>query len=378
MMLSWMVYAVALSALLGLAALGLERALLARGAPVRWVWVLAIAGSLLLPFVSAGPPVGAPRGGPPGAAVGLGSIEAYAGAKVGAGAAVPAAAGRLDRALAVGWALGSLGLLCAFGLSAATLRRMRRGWRRARIDGEPVLVSESTGPAVIGFLRSEIVLPAWVLEWEGRTQRLLLDHEREHLYAGDPRLLLGALAALALVPWNPALWWQVRRLRLAVEVDCDARVLRRPRDPRSYGLLLLETGRRAGSGWLAVAAFSEPSSFLERRIRILAGSRPRAGRPLALALGGAVALAPLALHAFPAPARPGLDRLLPPGAAREAEPPLAGPRDPAAPGPAFTAFDEEPRLEASRREAEGAARVPIWTRPASDSLRLQPRGDRGI
>ena len=50
-------------------------------------------------------------------------------------------------------------------------------------------------------------------------------HERSHLDAGDPRLIALAVTLLVLMPWNPLLWWQFRRLRRAIEVDCDTRVL---------------------------------------------------------------------------------------------------------------------------------------------------------
>jgi beta-lactamase regulating signal transducer with metallopeptidase domain len=137
------------------------------------------------------------------------------------------------------------------------------------VDGVPVLVSPDTGPAVVGLIRSHIVLPEWACEADPEVRALMLEHEGEHLRAGDPRLLAGALLVVALMPWNPAVWWQLRRLRLAVEIDCDARVLRRRGDVRAYGALLLEMGRRAGASRLAVAAFSEPTSFLERRIRAM-------------------------------------------------------------------------------------------------------------
>ena len=39
--------------------------------------------------------------------------------------------------------------------------------------------------------------------------------------------------AVVLMPWNLPLWWQWRRLRFAIEVDCDARVLASGRIPTS-------------------------------------------------------------------------------------------------------------------------------------------------
>src|SRR5262249_47224216 len=121
---------------------------------------------------------------------------------------------------------------------AALLARRRRRWVRVEVDGVPVLVSGDTGPAVVGLLRSCIVLPRWAVDADPEARRLVLEHEQEHVRAGDPRLIALALVAAALMPWNPAVWWQLRRLRLAVEVDCDARVLRRRGDVRAYGAVL--------------------------------------------------------------------------------------------------------------------------------------------
>src|SRR5881628_3003138 len=73
--------------------------------------------------------------------------------------------------------------------------------------------------------------------------------------------------AVALMPWNIALWLQARRLRLAIEMDCDARVLRVHPSPERYGLLMLTIAqRRAVAPTLFAPMLSEPTSQLERRI----------------------------------------------------------------------------------------------------------------
>jgi hypothetical protein len=97
---------------------------------------------------------------------------------------------------------------------------------------------------------------------------------------------------LALVPWNLGLWWQFRRLRLAIELDCDQRVLRRRPDPAAYGRLLLDVGIRATHTVLPVTAFHEPVSSLERRILTMTAKRPRGAQWIAagLVVGGAAAL----------------------------------------------------------------------------------------
>ncbi|MFL5537679.1 MAG: M56 family metallopeptidase, partial [Longimicrobiaceae bacterium] len=184
------------------------------------------------------------------------------------------------------------------------LERRRRRWTHAEVDGVPVLVSSDTGPAVVGLVRSRILLPRWAVDADPQARRLVLEYEQEHVRAGDPRLLALALLVAALTPWNPAVWWQLRRLRLAVEVDCDARVLRRRADVRAYGAVLLEVGRRTVRSRLAAAAFAEPVSSLERRIRIM--TAPRGRRPIlrAAAVGAMAAALVAAACETPAPTQP--------------------------------------------------------------------------
>ena len=155
---------------------------------------------------------------------------------------------------------------------------MRRVWRRETVLGVPVLVSNEMGPALVGAVSPAIVVPEWALAMDPAQIALMLRHEQEHRRAGDGRLLAAAHLALVVMPWNVALWWQLLRLRVAVELDCDARVLR-DADARSYGDLLLEVARpRRRPRLIAVTAFAERASQLERRIRFVARQRDRAAR----------------------------------------------------------------------------------------------------
>jgi TonB family protein len=299
MVFAWMLYCTAVSALAALGAVALERALGALGRPTRWAWAGALGASVALPFAL--PALGrlrapvAPVGGAADALLGELRVEDAPTA----GDSLPR---MLDAYLLPGWALASAALLVGAAVLLGALALRRRGWRRATVAGVPVLVSARTGPAVVGFLRGDVVLPEWALSWDDDRRRMMVEHEREHLRARDPLLLALAFLAAAALPWNAALWWQLRRLRLAVEVDCDARVLRRHADVRAYGLLLLEVGRVAASGRFPVVALTEPPSFLERRIRTMTrpALRRRLGRAsLSAALcAGAFALA----AALPAPA----------------------------------------------------------------------------
>ncbi|HEX2209950.1 MAG TPA: M56 family metallopeptidase [Longimicrobium sp.] len=289
----WMLYCLTVGALLSLAALAAERGMRAFALPQRWVWAAAMVLMLALPAAARWmprAPAPVPATGPIGSGVGM-TIPARDLAAPAPELAPRIDLSTLDGTLAIGWMILSGAAVLALAAAWTVLERRRRGWSAAEVDGVPVLLSPSTGPAVIGLFRSRIVLPRWVVaDAPDEVRALLMEHEREHLRAGDPRLLALGLATVTLMPWNPAAWWQLRRLRLAVEVDCDARVLARRADVRAYGALLLEVGRRGTGGRLLAAAFSEPASFLERRIRIM--TSPRLRRPWLYASGfGAAAVA---------------------------------------------------------------------------------------
>ncbi|HYH82848.1 MAG TPA: M56 family metallopeptidase [Longimicrobium sp.] len=305
----WMLYCVAVGMLLSAGAAALEMALRPLGRATRWVWAGALLLSLAIPagvrtFGSIRPP--APVSGLVQALpleVGGGAVTAPARRPRGwlAEAVDPR---RLETPLAVLWIASSAAAALALAGMACALARRRRAWSAAEVDGVPVLVSADVGPAVVGLFRSRIVLPRWAVEAEAGARALVLRHEQEHVRAGDPRLLAAALAAAVLTPWNPAVWWQLRRLRLAVEVDCDARVLARA-DVHAYGSVLLEMGRRTAHTRLAAsAAFAEPVSTLERRLRIM--TAPRVRRPLLRAAGFGAVAAALAAAACetPAPMQP--------------------------------------------------------------------------
>jgi TonB family protein len=323
----WMLYSLAVGALLCLGAAALEAACRALRLPTRGAWIAGLSLMLVVPAAMAwrsaadGPADAPPPFDLAGAEVRIGASEPGTASSLGHGVGLAA----LDRPLAVAWVGTSAVAVAAMLAMAAALAARRRRWRRAEVDGVPVLVSEDTGPAVVGFVRPAIVLPRWVEEADAGPRGLMIEHEREHLRARDLQLLALGMAAAALVPWSPAGWWMLRRLRLAVEVDCDARVLAHGGDVRTYGALLLEVGRRGGRRGLA-AAFSQPARSLERRLRMMTTPVPRHPGPAVAAFLTVVLLGGAALAAVPAPAAP-------PWPANAAD--AAAPVDPApAPDPA--------------------------------------------
>jgi hypothetical protein len=168
----------------------------------------------------------------------------------------------------------SAALLTFYGLAWLKLRQAARQWRRARLRDCSVWIAERVGPAVFGFFKPQVVLPRWLHDGPATTRSLVLAHEQEHIAARDQLLLLLALLLMLLTPWNLPLWWQLRRLRFAIEVDCDARVLSRGADSAAYAETLLAVGQHRSQMPLGAIALTEPVSQLERRIRIMM-TRPR-------------------------------------------------------------------------------------------------------
>lgn len=152
---------------------------------------------------------------------------------------------RAERYFVYAWIVASL-LVSAYVVSGHwKVSRRRRTWRETALNGVRVLISKDVGPAVVGLINPAIVLPEWVLDLTPEKRRLILSHEEEHTRAGDAVVLALASLCVALMPWNAPLWWTVRRLRHAVEIDCDGRVLRGTPDRVAYGELLLDVGERA-------------------------------------------------------------------------------------------------------------------------------------
>ena len=269
MTLALMIYGIVLGSLLAGAAHFLDRGLRALGRPTRWIWGLAMA-------VSAGAPIfsriftrtasTAAKGGSLPAdllyemvASGTRDARGISGLSV-----------SLDQPLVLLWALSSSLILLALLWTSLRLYRTSKSWGRQHLGSQEVLVSNGLGPAVLGLFRPMIVLPSWALALPQDKLDMILLHEKEHQEARDPALLALGLLLAALAPWNPGLWWMARRLHLAVEGDCDGRVLAHGVPIRRYGDLLLEVASGArGLSMLAPALAEGGNTFLERRLLMI-------------------------------------------------------------------------------------------------------------
>lgn len=314
-MVAWVVYLTGMGTAAGLAGLLAERGLRHLGRPVRGVWISAMAATIGLPMVIAFGVGGS--GGLAGAASRPGAAAPGVLAGSSTWSWIPAGLGSpaMDLVLLAGWLTASLVLLGNVRLSAWTLRRNERSWRSGSIGDERVLLSRGFGPGVIGAGRPRIVLPHWVVESAPSLRRLILLHEIEHMRARDTRLLLVGVAVVMLVPWCAPLWWQLHRLRRAVETDCDARVLAATGDPRGYAHALVSVAGGETGGLLPVATLAPRRGELEDRIHLItAGSRERSKRVgLGLLLAAAVVVVGLSGIPVPEPPSPNLEFELEPG-----------------------------------------------------------------
>jgi beta-lactamase regulating signal transducer with metallopeptidase domain len=244
---------------LGLAALFFERALPAT-APRRWLWCAVIPTSVFLP----------------------GYYRFHHSWSVADVFVKPATvAAGYDTNINQVW-LTISGLLLLWGLVSAwqvaravhLSRKARGDAGNAVIDGVPVVVTDVMGPATVGFWRSRVLLPRWVLALPGEERQYVVRHEEEHRRAQDGRLLFVMSLPLLLMPWNLAMWWQIRRLCLAVEMDCDNRVVKRLGDATAYGELLLKVAQFTTGGARLQPAFLGGVGTLERRLTALLAPTP--------------------------------------------------------------------------------------------------------
>lgn len=376
-------YCVVVGTALAAAGIMLEWAAGAWHWPRRWVWVAVLAASvgvgLGIPWRTA-PDEAAELGGDriasqtprplglPAGVAGDGHATVASTRRVSTLAGVDLASlrDRVEPAARSLWPMASLAVLVAYVAGHAVLARRRRQWRRACVRQEHVLLSPETGPAVVGIWRPDIVLPEWALACGPHALDLMLRHEGEHQRARDPLLIQLARLAAVVMPWNPATWWMLSRLKLAIEMDCDARVLGRRATgaaAAAYGELLLGLASRGSAGRSIFGhAMLERSSTLARRIVAMYPARGRfAGVRGAFACAPAVALV-AGVFLVPAPALHGQ-------AARLQDPTLPAPpvvdvwlpAPPRAAEPERTLVPLLRQREARQREGGPQTEEPVYT-----------------
>jgi beta-lactamase regulating signal transducer with metallopeptidase domain len=331
MIATFMIFGLVVGALFAAAGAVLEPVLLRGRLQVRWLWLVAMVGTvyvLVAAIVATSPrTVGvsvdtAPRpfsssSAAPNMSLGTqASPSALRSSQLRIDASLARASANaavFDRPLLVLWF--SCSLVLALWLIAVTIATTHASGASRLGSPMPgandIVITRDVGPAAIGALRTRILLPQWVLDLEPSLRALVLQHEREHLLARDPILLLCSTVLIVTLPWQLPLWWMARRLRLAIEYDCDARVLRTLPDIRRYASLLVLVSAKSRPSRTSVPFFahlvfmSTASARAALRQRILVMTQPRrATRPLSLfvSMAGAATIT-LVAASLPLPAR---------------------------------------------------------------------------
>lgn len=267
-MIAWMLYAVFIGALLALAGLAAERLLAGTGRPRRFAWLMVLTLAVVIPLV----------GGLRGPAETVGDANAAGPSHSQARSAqvwsaVPPlllfSGPRSARIASIAWGAASSSCLIAMIAFLIFVTRARLRWPRHRIENSGVRVSRGFGPAVVGIIRPTVVIPSWVLDRDGAEQGTILRHELEHARERDHLVLLYAGLLAAAFPWSPAVWWMLRRLRAAVEMDCDRRVISSGIAAADYSRILVGAAARSRGRWGLAPAIGQPRSLLERRLRTM-------------------------------------------------------------------------------------------------------------
>jgi hypothetical protein len=288
----WLVYGLVTGTLLALCGVAIEGLCRQHRLPTRWVWAACIGAAVAVVLESTVTSIGAAPNQVASLPLGDGVIRVSPAAGAGILAALTTAldaGGAMLRSgvialarllparapLVVGllWIVGSFATLLTLAFVHLRMRRVRRAWPAAELQGRRVRIAPSLGPAVVGVVNPEIVVPQWLFHRTDEEQRLVVAHESEHLRGRDHLLLGGATLAVALVPWHPAVWWMLSRLRLAIELDCDARVLRRGVPARRYGAVLIDLAGQCSGFQVGATALADEASHLERRLLAMKPTR---------------------------------------------------------------------------------------------------------
>lgn len=273
MTVAWIVFVLITGRVLTMGGQFGERLAAGAGRPRRFVWLATLFATALWPAVSLG-------------VLNLASAARDFGWGLGGPRDIPLIVLRVpsamapawfDSALLVAWGIVSTVLLTRLALFAYATKRWRQTLATVELDGVRVRLSHNAGPAVVGVRAMDVVIPAWVLSLDASMQRMVVRHETAHRDAGDIRLLWIAAVLTALMPWNLLLWWQSSRLRLAIEMDCDARVLRHETGLAEYARLLLYVAQQASGSRVVprlAPALNGGTTKLEYRLAAMSQHQP--------------------------------------------------------------------------------------------------------
>jgi beta-lactamase regulating signal transducer with metallopeptidase domain len=106
---------------------------------------------------------------------------------------------------------------------------------------------ERSVPVAFGTRRPAVVIPAVADTWTGDRRRAVVLHELAHVARHDCLTQTLAAAVCAVYWFHPAAWWVAHRLRLERELACDDRVIAAGTEAREYAGHLLEIAYSFGN-----------------------------------------------------------------------------------------------------------------------------------
>ena len=162
-------------------------------------------------------------------------------------------------------------------------------------------------PVTWGVVYPAVLLPPDASEWTEERRRFVLVHEMAHVKRFDALTQLVAQITIALLWFDPFLWYAAHRMRVEREHACDDYVLREGTTPSLYAGELLEMVQSIGSSSrdhaapaFAALAMARRSEFEGRMLAILDKRHDRStlGRGIAIAASIGLVILALPLAAF--------------------------------------------------------------------------------
>ncbi|MGL4401704.1 MAG: M56 family metallopeptidase [Luteolibacter sp.] len=188
-----------------------------------------------------------------------------------------------------------LSVIWAVGFSVALSRvalavRLLYGWKIRsvlvdRVSGVEIRELQGLlGPMAAGIFNPVIFVPVTWRDWSEVRRQVVLEHELAHHRRHDPLLRLSVEIACAVHWYHPLVHWMARRFTLQCEFACDAMVLGKGVDAKTYASVLCDFAEDHPASSLALS-MAEMSSLEARVRRVLMPASVFNGRAL-LAVGG--------------------------------------------------------------------------------------------
>jgi TonB family protein len=148
-------------------------------------------------------------------------------------------AGVAVRLLWVGAGVVSLRRLRGLGSAANDDEDIRELQAMLRTNADVRYVAGLRQPATFGLRRPVVLLPDTIREEEASIRRALVSHELFHVQRRDWAWVVCEEAVLAVLWFNPTMWWLVARVRLAREEAVDELAVLATGSRRTYVRALL-------------------------------------------------------------------------------------------------------------------------------------------